>query len=345
MTIRLKVRASRSYRRQTVDKTGRSIASCWCLRRGTLVMALIAAATAHAGDNPFTVDSTNDGIDVFDQGKQVFHYQLGMKSLDGKVPRANYIHPLYDLDGNVLTEDFPADHKHHRGIFWAWHQVLIGDKHIGDQWACKNFEWDHIDSECTANKDGTYSVRVKVQWKSPDWMKGGKQIKQIPIAEEDVTVRVHPASKTHRMIDFDIRLLALVPKLRIGGSNNKKGYGGFSLRIKDPLELRLRGKSGDVKAKTTAVDAGKWLEISNKDDKHNRVIVLNHKSHPSFPPKWILRNHAKSMQNVVYPGQHPVPVSADPDKPLTLRYRVIIHRGEADTKTIETWQAEYEATP
>ena len=34
-------------------------------------------------------------------------------------------------DGQVLTEDFPADHLHHRGIFWAWHQVYVGEKAMG----------------------------------------------------------------------------------------------------------------------------------------------------------------------------------------------------------------------
>ena len=50
------------------------------------------------------------------------------KAKDGKLARANYVHPLLDLDGEPLTEDFPADHPHHRGVFWAWHQVRIGGR-------------------------------------------------------------------------------------------------------------------------------------------------------------------------------------------------------------------------
>jgi hypothetical protein len=50
---------------------------------------------------------------------------------DGKVtsaiwaiPRSDYIHPLYGLNGEMLTNDWPdADHPHHRGIFWAWLEV------------------------------------------------------------------------------------------------------------------------------------------------------------------------------------------------------------------------------
>ena len=28
----------------------------------------------------------------------------------------------------------PADHRHQRGLFWAWHQVWIGEERIGDPW-------------------------------------------------------------------------------------------------------------------------------------------------------------------------------------------------------------------
>ena len=39
---------------------------------------------------------------------KVLFYQAERKALpDGQAARSNYFHPLYDLDGNVLTEDFP----------------------------------------------------------------------------------------------------------------------------------------------------------------------------------------------------------------------------------------------
>ena len=66
-------------------------------------------------------------------------YQRMPKSLDGKYARNNYIHPLYGLDGAVLTEDFPEDHLYHRGIFWSWHQVYINGQRMGDPWLLENF--------------------------------------------------------------------------------------------------------------------------------------------------------------------------------------------------------------
>jgi hypothetical protein len=59
-------------------------------------------------------------------------YQQQYKAQQGKYFRCHYIHSLYGLDGEVLTEDFTADHPHHRGIFWGRHQLWFGDKKVGD---------------------------------------------------------------------------------------------------------------------------------------------------------------------------------------------------------------------
>ena len=92
-----------------------------------------------ATHSPLTVIKSNEGY-LFSEGdRRIMFYQVEPRSLEGKYERCNYVHPLYGLDGQVLTEDFPKDHPHHRGIFWAWHQLLIGDKHISDNWGLNNF--------------------------------------------------------------------------------------------------------------------------------------------------------------------------------------------------------------
>lgn len=41
-----------------------------------------------------------------------FGYQL-KTGVDPRYTRSCYIHPLFSLDGQVLTDDFPKDHLHH----------------------------------------------------------------------------------------------------------------------------------------------------------------------------------------------------------------------------------------
>jgi len=69
-------------------------------------------------------------------------YRQAPVSHQGEYTRNHNIHPLYGLKGDILTEDFPADHLHQRGIYWAWHQVLVNGKSMGDMWLTEDFIWD-----------------------------------------------------------------------------------------------------------------------------------------------------------------------------------------------------------
>lgn len=297
------------------------------------------AGKSQAGEERLIAETTKDGVRVSSGKKTVLFYQRTTKSLAGKFARANYVHPLHDLDGNILTEDFPADHKHHRGIFWAWHQVKIGGKSIGDGWACERFVWDVKEVKPVSSADGSLTLHTRVEWKSPDWAPTGK-LKSFVL--ETASIRVFPLEHNTRTIDFEIRLQALEKDLSIAGSDNDKGYGGFSIRTVKPAELRFRGANGPVTPLRTPVAAGRWLDMRNANKSHNGIAILTHPSLPEFPPPWILRN-GLSMQNVVYPGQHLKSLSQK--KPLVLRYRLVLHRGDVEQTVLKKWQCQFESRP
>src|SRR5687768_6751840 len=92
---------------------------------------------------------TAEGIQVSDVDRKVLFYQIQPKSLNGKFERASYIHPLYSLSGNVITEDFPDDHPHHHGIYAAWHQILLNGEHVADGWTGENLSWRVRESKVT----------------------------------------------------------------------------------------------------------------------------------------------------------------------------------------------------
>ena len=154
--------------------------------------------------------------------------------------------------------------------------------------------------------------------------------------------RVHRAEGAIRTIDFHQRLTALVDGVEIGGSEDAKGYGGFSYRIVMPPDIRFTGAQGVVTPIENAVGASPWMDVSGTYGAAGRsgVTVLTHPTTTGFPQPWILRAKA-SMQNAVYPGRHPVAIPRD--RPVILRYRVVVHRGELAAAEIERLQAEYAA--
>jgi hypothetical protein len=304
-----------------------------------LTALLLAAPSRAAEPGPLQAVENDQGIAVREGEAEVLFYQRAIKSLEGKRPRANYVHPLYDLNGEVLSEDFPADHLHHRGIFWAWHQLWIGDTPIGDGWSCDDFLWDvqHVAAE--EEGESRLSLKAHVVWKSPRWTNDAGDPK--PLVDERTTIRVHKSSPDSRAIDFEIALLALEDAMRLGGSDDEKGYGGFSVRVRLPEGVRFTGEKGEVAPQTTSVEAGPWLDVTARygdDDRPGGVAILCHPSSPGFPQRWILRE-SRSMQNPVYPGRDPVALSKT--EPLLLRYRLVVHRGEADADRVSGWFREY----
>lgn len=292
------------------------------------------------------VAATDEGYGLFEGDTPVLFYQANPRSLDGKYERAGYVHPLYDLDGQVLTEDFPADHLHHRGIFWAWHQLYVGDTQIGDPWVCRNFLSRVDDVEILKTEPDSAAIQATVHWVSPDWKDSSGETK--PIVREVTTITAYRAADGFRAIDFRIRLTALEPDVRIGGSDDVKGYGGFSPRLRLPQDIQFIAEYGQVEPQKTAVKASRWMDMvgsfvsgsDNAADRVSGVAVLCHPSLPGFPQQWILRK-ARSMQNPVFPGREPVAVPFE--KPLEFRYRMVIHRGNASQQQLKTWFNQYAA--
>jgi hypothetical protein len=306
-----------------------------------IVWALLALAVQGAAgeETPLTVIDNSEGVLIKEGDSPVLFYQRKTKSLEGKRPRANYVHPLYDLDGKVITEDFPADHLHHRGVFWAWHQVLLGEKAVGDSWTCEDFVWDV--QQVTTQLEGASRLALKthVIWKSPLWTDDAGGLK--PLVDEKTTIRVHGSSGDARAIDFEISLTALEKEMRLGGSDDAKGYGGFSVRVRLPEGVHFRGEKGEVEPQVTSVAAGPWLDVSasvEEGESSSGVAILCHPKSPGYPQRWILRR-SRSMQNPAYPGRAPILLSTE--EPLVLRYRLVLHRGTADRERVNAWLSDY----
>lgn len=280
-----------------------------------------------------TMQKNEEGILILDDGEKFFFYQMEPKSFEGKYERRHYIHPLWGPDGAVLTEDFPADHLHHRGVFWAWHQVYIGQKQIGDPWELKDFEQDLKDIEFRSRQDGTGLLSLRVNWLSDQWKKEGKKV---PYLEENSTIIIHPIEKNYRRLDFEISLLALEKDLFIGGSDDEKGYSGFSVRMVLPDDVKFSGQEGAVEPELTAVESPAYINIlgsMGKESKKAGIVIIDHPKNPGYPQSWILRKR-NSMQNAAFPGNSIIPVSSF--SPLVLKYTMLVYKGKMSDKKIRS---------
>ncbi|MCB0689550.1 MAG: PmoA family protein, partial [Saprospiraceae bacterium] len=152
---------------------------------------------------------------------------------------------------------------------------------------------------------------------------------------EKTRITVYSRKKKYRRVDFEISLLALEKGLELGGSEDEKGYGGFSVRIKLPEDIQFSSEQGLVQPITNQIVSGSWMNMSGsmgKNGEHAGVVLFCHPDNPTYPEPWILR--AKdSMQNAVFPGRHPVAISDT--QPTILRYTLLIYQGELSERTIQ----------
>jgi len=282
----------------------------------------------------FGFHENNEGVLLTYDNQKIFFYQEKTKSLNGEYPRANYIHPLYGLNGEVLTEDFPEDHLHHRGIFWAWHQVYIKDQRVGDGWECKGITWDVTHVETHASMDSAWMI-AQVIWKGS--LPESSTDSLTDLIHEKTVISCYRRSEDQLEIRFDIRLKALYDGSMLGGSEDIKGYSGFSIRTRLPEDLAFYSAGGRVTPLETAIEAGGWIDMEGTfDPDAQRQTSLTLMCDPDDPNPfhgWILRDKG-SMQNAAFPGTTPVLIPKG--EILGMQYEIFLHRPDLGREEIES---------
>lgn len=279
----------------------------------------------------FKFEKNKEGILLLEDGQPRFFYQTATKSMNGEYPRASYIHPLYGLNGEILTEDFPEDHLHHHGIFWAWHQLYAEGERVGDPWISEGISWEVKKTSEKAKKKAA-QIKAEIYWLQ---IPGDK-----PIVKENLLISYKRMDDEVYALTFDIKLTALVDGVEIGGSEDDKGYGGFSPRFILPEDVEFSSTTGDVVPHNLPVQAGPWMNLTGSFDPSSRtpsgiVIMGEPEKLPSYKG-WILRSQ-RSMQNVAFPGREPIAIPKN--KSLSFRNQILVHKD----LTSEQIQSYYES--
>jgi hypothetical protein len=266
----------------------------------------------------------------------VLRYNHGPKDIHGKTgPKVvlGYIHPVHGLDGQILTQDAPPDHRHHRGIFWAWPRLHRNGTFIGDWWTLHGIRYRPGKLLDKAEGPVFSTLTADGYWDLEPPQEG----QPTRVVREVVTIRVFPPRGDYQFFDVDLELYGLVDGLTMAGQSAKnKGYGGFTMRLPRAGKTRIvaDGKYLPAEAGHTMYRAY-WADYSDgfgKPDADpettpiNGAAIFTDPTHPGDPPGWCLRPYG--VLNPSWPGLDFVALRRD--KPLTLRYRVVIHRGSAE---------------
>jgi hypothetical protein len=305
---------------------------CFALAALVAILTPPIAVLAEDAAHPFRFQEINaSSLGLWEGAQPVLVYNHGLirppEGASGK-PRASYIHPLYGLDGEVLTDDFPKDHTYHRGIYSAWPHLKIGNREQEfDQWSLRSLASEF--QKWTAREISAHSATLGIE---NGWFLEGKQV-----VRELVTLRVHPAGKSSRAIDVELTWTPLEEPITVWGAP-EKSYGGFNFRFARPKRPTITVPSGRT-ADDLVVTRLPWADYSNEflanppkgQVAMSGAAVFVHPRHPDHPPEWMTRHYG--LISAGWPGVNAQTLPAK--QPTTLRYRLWIHRGNPEAAEIQ----------
>ncbi len=279
-----------------------------------------------------------------DLGRPALTYVHGTPLADAPYPFTSYFHPIFGLDGEILTDVYPADHRHHRGLFCAWVRHEHEGTSLGSWWQPRSGGVRSVPEELTF-----HSGPVFARFHSRHWLvhRAADSGDEARFLQDDVICRLYPATESGRAIDIEIALLASMPGIRLGGTTDEgKGYGGLTFRFApaDDVEIRTDGTLLDDDGINHRAHWADWSGTFKTPEgqagvKPSGAAILVHPGHPDYPTEWLLRHYG--ILNVSFPGVAMLDISTD--DPLILRYRLWVHRGDARAGRVEAQGFAYSA--
>lgn len=240
--------------------------------------------------------------------------------------RSNYIHPLYGLDGEELTKDWPKDHPHHRGIYWAWPEVDWRGQR-GDLHALQHV-FARPTSQCRAQSGPVFAqIDAENLWKWED---------RDPIVRERAVIRAYPATEQGRVIDLEFEFTALGEDVSVA-RRGTDAYGGLNIRCAEVRDQEIAFHTDPPEANPRMA----WAALSgtfSTGKRASELVVMQSASNPYYPGDWVKFPELNWFQPT-FPASGARCVIAK-GKPLKLRFRLWMRPGPktSEEKYRDQWR-------
>jgi hypothetical protein len=262
----------------------------------------------------FVWKDVGDGrLALTEHGNPVLVYNYGPQLKEGAPEnrrRCCYIYPLYTPAGVSMLDDFPKDHWHHRGLFWAW-PVVETQGNVYDEWMNMTVK-DH-----TTKPPVTKGGRLQVE---NTWQLDGHDI-----VREGVVLTALPSNGDARELTLELTLEALANPVTLKGSREAgKSYGGFSARFAPRADTILRADD-ETLSKDEDLTPRHWAELEGTYGGKKAVLrITPDASDPGAPYQWCLRKYG--FVGASFPGRTSTEdgFTLQPKKPLKLTFQVRI---------------------
>jgi hypothetical protein len=276
-------------------------------------------------------------VDLFQGPTRVLGYHIGPTTLpvpEGSIRRP-FMYPVIGPDGIPLTEfgkphDPTGSHAHHYSL-WIAHANVDGH----DFWSEKGGAIVH--SRLEDEEDGPVFCRL-VQ--STRWM-----WEKSDLLHERRTITLYHTPDDFRLIDVD---LEFTPSGKEPVTFGKSTFGFLATRVRQSMTVfdgggEILNSHGDRNEQNVHLKHADWIDLSGPiaQDKWGGIAILDHPSNPNHPSMFHCRNDGWACAS--FSGE--APYLLDAGKTMHLRYRVVLHRGNATEGNIAQHFTDYATAP
>jgi hypothetical protein len=310
----------------------------------TLLLALaLASTTATARATP-EVTARKEGTQiVFRAGdREMFRYQaepapLPRPDIRPEFQRGGYLFPLFTPAGAPIADDYPPNHIHHHGVWWAWTKTSFAGTqpdfwNMGD----RKGRVEHVAVDRVWNKDGAAGLTARHRFVSLI------ATPPVTVLEEtwEITARVDDDTRPRFVIDFTSTQSCAGPEpLKLP----KYHYGGLGFRGRRDWDgaancefLTSEGVTDRLQGNTSTA---RWLWVGGATEKGPAGLTLL--SHPdNFRAPQPLRLHP-TEPFVCFAPQQAGDMEITPGTRYTSRYRLVLADGRPSHDEIDGWWKEF----
>ena len=263
------------------------------------------------------------------------------------------IHPFNTIGGERATDIAPSDHRDHRGVFFAWHNMEFkrgGETLRGDFWGWGSFA--PTDGRAIVNREvrlvradaSSAEVAVRNDWtiatEAPQV--DGRAVGLPRVVLQEATTILAREEQGVRVLDliyqftsdYDVTL-------------NRMAFTGFCFRCRKDGSYVFSDSTGEVtlpNSSATNPDSDwpgrDWYShtVTHADGKTVASAVIDH---PGNPPSLWHGARSVSFLNpcIAAPGSVNIPAT----QPLTLRYRAVACDGKFPDGLLDRMAAQWRA--
>lgn len=298
------------------------------------LIALLGACSP--ARTPFTVADTSKTLEYRMDGKHLFTYNYATvyppQGVDSVYKRSGFIHPLRTLEGEVLTNCSPSDHRHHFGLWYAWTKTTFEGKEI-------DF-WNLNKRQGTVRFRRFADVRPKGFSAELDHVAYPDSPQEKVAMTEQLSIRLGKAGQQGYYIDYRTTLRCATSAPVVLECHR---YGGICIRVTENWngqKTEMLTSEGLDRNKAEGSKA-RWCYFQKQNGTDDAcILIVPYPSNLNYPePLRVWDEKANNSRGDLMwnfsPTKHQ-PFTLHPGKELHLSYRIYVLDEAIDASTAET---------